>query len=167
MSHTNLLACVLSAAVLGLAAISCAPVSGATLEVRLTVTETAGVARKAEPVTTGVPFAKGAVKDAAKLRLFDAKGTAWPVDFHVLSPWPDGSVRVALMNFLADVPANGKATFTLKDSGGARPKPDGAVTMAQMADPVMLSNGTMKIAVGAQKAPALIRGRHATGAADR
>jgi exo-rhamnogalacturonan lyase-like protein len=130
---------------------------GAELTVPLTVTETAGVARVADPVTTGVPFAKGVLKDVNVLRLFDAKGTPVPCDLRLLSPWPDGSVRTALITFLTDVPANGKAAFTLKNSGGKRPIARGSVGMPEHGDMVQLTTGPMQITVGITKRSALIQ----------
>ena len=58
------------------------------VEVKLTVAESAGVARAAEPVTSGVPFAKGAVKDVANLALADAAGKPLPAQFTRLAPGP-------------------------------------------------------------------------------
>jgi hypothetical protein len=116
----------------------------------LTVRETAGVARSDEPVTTGVPFAAGAVKDLAALRLFDAAGKAIPADLHVLSPWPDGSVRTALLTFLADVPAGGSAEFKLKDAGG-QPVPAATVKVADGTDAVTLDTGVLQLAVSRKR----------------
>jgi len=149
MTRTALCLLALSVVPLILATVSCAAT-----EVKLTVAETAGVARTVEPVRTGVPFAKGAVEDLAVLRLFDAKGVSLPLDAHLLSPWPDGSVRTALITFLADVPANGTAAFTLKDSG---PKPKIPPTaplwlrVRDQADAVTLSGPAIELTVSKKR----------------
>jgi len=104
--------------------------SVAAVEVRLTVTERAGVARVAEPVSNGVPFPRGALKveDAANLALFDAAGKPVPAQFQVTDRWWafDKSVRWVLVSFVADVPAKGAAVYTLRT--GTKP--------AAVADPV-------------------------------
>src|SRR5262249_28357874 len=58
----------------------------------VTVTEPLGVARTHWPLSTGVPFPPGAVRDVAQLSVAEAQ-TALPTQSRVLSRWPDGSVR--------------------------------------------------------------------------
>lgn len=118
-------------------------------DVPLTVTETAGVARTSEPVTTGVPLAKGAVKDAAALRLVDEKGGQLPAQFRALAPWPDGSVRVVLIDTQVSVPAKGSARLVLTDKAGtaAPPAPTGKLTVADAGDVVSVNTGPLEFAV--------------------
>jgi len=91
------------------------------LAVKVTVREPAGVARRAEPASGGVPFKKGQVKSVAELALFDAAGRPVPAQFSKLAPYEDGSVQWALVDFMADVPANGKAEFIVKKGNAAMP----------------------------------------------
>ena len=49
------------------------PAVGQALEIPLTVEEAAGVERVSNAVNSGVPLPRGAVKDAAALRLLDAQ----------------------------------------------------------------------------------------------
>jgi len=106
------------------------------VEVKLTVTEPTGVARTAEPVTSGVPFAKGAVKDVGSLSVTDAAGKPLPAQFIQLTPWPDGSVRWALMDTQVDVGANAAAHLIVKDGKAAAP-----------ANPVVVENGAAAVTV--------------------
>ena len=70
-----------------------------TLDVPLTVTETAGVHRTAEPVTFGVPLPKRLLIDTERLRLYGPGGKPVPAAFRVASRWweeasgQDSSVR--------------------------------------------------------------------------
>lgn len=65
------------------------------VEVPLTATEAAGVARTAEPVTTGVPFAKGVLKDVQTLMLKDRADTAGRPAVKLLSSFePQEMVRL-------------------------------------------------------------------------
>ncbi|KKM00224.1 hypothetical protein LCGC14_1806570 [marine sediment metagenome] len=91
-------------------------------EVKLTVTEPAGVARSPGIVTSGVPFARGAVKDASALSV-RVGGKVVPSQFIRISPWPDGSVRWALMDCQLPVPAAGKAELVVRDDGAKALQP--------------------------------------------
>lgn len=50
-------------------------------------------------VEGGMPFPKGELQDAKRIRLRDSKGDEIPVQTRVLSEWPDGSVRWLFLNF--------------------------------------------------------------------
>ena len=105
----------------------------AALRVPLTVTEPVGTARENEPVTVGVPLARGAVKDVGTLRLLDAAGGPVPAQFRVLTRYwkgvegpkdawfanGDGSIKWALVDLQATVATRGKAAFVLTDAGPA------------------------------------------------
>ena len=114
------------------------------VEVKLTVADTAGVGRVAEPVTIGIPFAKGAVKDASTLFAM-ADGKRIPVQFIKTVPWPDGSVRWALMDTQVDVPAGGKVGLVVSDRGrpAAPPEPlevrDTAATLRVSTGPLLFT----------------------------
>ena len=58
-----------------------------TLDVPLTVEETVGVNRAAEPVTTGVPLPKGMLRDEERLRLIGPDGKPVPAYFRVVNRW--------------------------------------------------------------------------------
>lgn len=60
------------------------------------------------PVTTGVPFPKGALADAAHLQLRDATGAAVRLQSRATDFWADGSVRWVLLDWVAEA---GKAPY--------------------------------------------------------
>ena len=62
------------------------------------------------PVTFGVPFKQGAVKDASKLHL-----NGKPMQVKVNGRWPDGSVKWAL--FDTELPRNFKVLHPTDDCG--------------------------------------------------
>ena len=71
------------------------------LDVPLTVQETAGVARIAEPVTFGVPLPKGLLTDTAKLRLYGPEGKPVAADFRVVNRWwSDAATQVASIQWV-------------------------------------------------------------------
>jgi hypothetical protein len=61
--------------------------------------------RGREPLSFGVPLARGVIEDVSELRCWlEAEGRALPVQARSLSRWPDGSVRWALVDTRADLP---------------------------------------------------------------
>jgi hypothetical protein len=138
MRTTNLLtACICTTA---LAACSVCGV-----EVRLNVDEPARVARTPAMVTTGVPFARGAVSDVTKLTV-TMSGEPIPAQFVRIAPWDDGSIRWALMDVQAPVVAAGRAELVVSDAGD-NPAPDSPVTVAVAADVVRVSTGALKLVI--------------------
>src|SRR5688572_22347605 len=87
------------------------------LDVPLTVEESSGVRRVAEPVTFGVPLPKGLVRDTVRLRLYGPDGKPVAADFRVVNRWwGDSSTQVASVqwvhgDFFADVAARGHSTY--------------------------------------------------------
>ncbi|MDP6359955.1 MAG: hypothetical protein QF473_32870, partial [Planctomycetota bacterium] len=51
------------------------------------------------PLTCGVPFGQGKLKDASTLSLHDASGRQVPCQIDVTGTWLDGRVRWVLLNF--------------------------------------------------------------------
>jgi hypothetical protein len=115
----------------------------AALEARLAAADDSGTARSGGTVSGGVPFAKGAVKDLAKLSVTVA-GKKVPAQFREPARWDDGSVRWALLDCLADVPAGGKVQLVLRDDGG-NPAP-AAPARADVTDAAAtVSTGPMEV----------------------
>lgn len=90
--------------------------------VPLQVRDNSGVERRDWPVTTGVPLPVGAVRDVGQLRLTDAAGREIPAQFSVLSRYAarDNSLRWVLVDFQADVPAQGEVTLQLRNDRPAQ-----------------------------------------------
>lgn len=72
------------------------------------VEDHSGTARKAWPVTGGVPLPKGKARDATKIGLSNA-----PCQTRVLSRWSDGSVKWALLDFQTDLAGGGMAKHSV------------------------------------------------------
>lgn len=83
---------------------------------KINVRERAGIARFSEPVSAGVPFPKGVLKDVANLALRGPDGKECLFEAKALSLWSDGSVKWALVEMLADCPALGCAKYSLEIS---------------------------------------------------
>jgi hypothetical protein len=108
----RLLACLLPiVAVLGAPAGRAA----ASLAVPLVVSEPGDGPRHAFPASASVPLPRGLVREPGGLWLAAPDRHATLLQTGVLGRWPDGSLRWIHLDFLADVPAGGHATYTLHD----------------------------------------------------
>jgi hypothetical protein len=119
------------------------------VEVKLTVKDHVGAERKAEPVSTGVCFKPGEVKDLGKLALATSAGQAVPAQFSPLVKLEDGSYQWVLLDFQASVPANGSAEFLVKE--GSAVAPAAPVTVAEAGGVYTVKNGPLELVVDASK----------------
>jgi hypothetical protein len=77
------------------------------------VHETAGVTRRAWPLTFGLPLPRGLARDAARLRVRAEAGADLPVQARILSRWDDGSVRWVLVDTQVDTEARQRRDLTV------------------------------------------------------
>jgi hypothetical protein len=119
-----------------------------TLDLPLTIAETAGIARAAEPVTFGVPLPEGVARDTGRLRLIAPDGRPAPASFRVANRWiSDGSVQWVHADFLADVPAGAKSVYRLQLSSTPPPAPALPLKVAASTDQVTVSTGAVEFTV--------------------
>jgi hypothetical protein len=67
-------------------------------QLTLDVKEPLGLARSSWPMSTGVPFPQGRLRDLSSLRITDGN-VSTPVQARILSRWADGSARWALLDW--------------------------------------------------------------------
>jgi len=132
-----------------LAALAAGCARGIQVQVGLVVEEPAQVDRQAGVVTTGVPFARGAVRDVSDLSV-RVGGEVVPAQFIETVPWADGSVRWALMDCQIDVPAGGKAALVVR-SDGRNKQPASPVKVHETAASVTVSSGPLQLTVSREK----------------
>jgi len=139
---------------------------------RALVTEPAGLARAREPLTFGVPFAQGALRDAAALRCWRVTtGAALPVQARVLSRWPDGSVRWALVDTQVALEARGRFQLAIGRAADIEPTPatwslpsgDSLATSRR----IVLGDGTTEWPLLERGAPGTVGGDRVAGLAPR
>jgi exo-rhamnogalacturonan lyase-like protein len=135
------------------AAVVLAASTAGALEVKLTVADGADTARKAGVITSGVPFAKGVVKDVGKLSVSAAGGSTGltagkviPAQFKQIARWDDGSARWVLVDCQADVAAGKKTELVLRDDG-KNVAPAKAVSVSQSGGAVTVSTGPLQFVV--------------------
>jgi len=92
------------------------------IRVPLTMREWSGLARRGEPVTTGIPFDPGAVSDLTRLAVFDDEGERVPAQFASLASWPDGSPRWLLCDFQALIEPEAAVKYVLAEADGSGPE---------------------------------------------
>lgn len=118
----------------------------APMRVTLTVEERAGVDRHCWPVTQGVPFARGVLKDAAALTLRDDSGQRVPLAARAIAWWDaeKTSIRFALVDFQVTLAPKAAPRFTLS-SGAAAPQPRAAeLAVCDAADSLTVTTGGLK-----------------------
>jgi len=69
------------------------------------ITERNGITRSLEPVSCGIPFARGNIVDAGKLYLLDDNGEEIAASFTPLAHWNDKSLKWVLIDFQINIDA--------------------------------------------------------------
>jgi hypothetical protein len=106
-------------------------------------------ARQHEPISIGVPFPRGQHADVTDLVVHDRDKRPLPTQWEVLDRWPDGSVRWALLDFMASADGRRESLFVVdRDtpaSGGTEPRP--AMLTQTETGAVVVDTGTTRFAV--------------------
>ena len=117
-------------------------------------TESLGLARTHWPLTTGVPFPAGVVRDVSQLSVKAGEAaenaTETPSQTRVLSRWPDGSVRWALVDWQADLSPRQQRRFRVAvgaPNGAASSPPAQPVKVADRGDRIEVDTGPLQFAV--------------------
>ena len=96
--------------------------------IAIQLTETSGIARTGEPVSVGVPLARGVLRDSSGLDLTDEHSNqALPACFTVLCRWPDASIRWLLVEFETDLSASLSQTLWVHDASAPDTPPPMAI----------------------------------------
>ena len=97
-------------------------------EVKIRLTEPAGVERDFEVVTAGIPLPEGKVRDVSILRMLNDKGREIYADFRPLAfyTWGERSVRWVQVTFiLGRLEPHGSAVYHMRDDGPPSAKEPG------------------------------------------
>lgn len=116
------------------------------LEVPLTVRETTNTVRRCNPVNSGVPLPRGAVKDVKALRLLDAKGEPVLASIEERCRWlGDESLKWVTVHFLADARPGDELKYTLTDKAG--PTVKGTLSVTQGPKSIQVVTGPVKFII--------------------
>lgn len=141
--------CVIAAAT----ALATSP-AGAT-DLTLDVTAPVGAGRQTWPLTTGIPFPRGARSAVDDLRLEAAAGrrAAPPVQARVLSRWPDGSIRWALLDSQIELAGGEQRRYRItRGAPVAAPRP---LRVEETPDAVVVDTGPLQFAIPTTRPAAL------------
>lgn len=100
-------------------------------------------------MTFGVPLPEGELRSAEQVRLM-RDGAEIPAQFRATGLWrPDGSIRWLLVDFQADIGANGHNTYTLEYGSGisARAEPEAAVRIEERGDVFRVATGSVLFSI--------------------
>ena len=110
--------------------------------------ETAGVARRREPVTFGVPLPRGLTRDVSKLSLTGPGPEFVPAAFQVVNRWrDDGSVQWVHVDAQADIPAGQEVEYRLVLTDTPAPPPPGQLLVEAERDRVRVNTGPLQFEV--------------------
>lgn len=110
---------------------------------RVTIRPGAVAASPREPITVGVPLSPGRVREVACL--VACTDSVWPTAATVLERWPDGSVRWALLDLLAEVPAGGVTVEIRDDRAPAAGAP--SLVLTRSGRRALVTDGTCRLAL--------------------
>lgn len=117
--------------------------------VPIIIEEIAGMERRCEPVTLGVPIPKGMLPATAGLRLIDPAVGPVPVQCQPLAAWIDGSVKWLLLDFQVSIAENTKKELSLVvDNGAGVAVGMPAVTMQENSGAIIVDTGRAVFRVG-------------------
>ncbi len=116
--------------------------------VPLHIQESAGVARKGEVVTSGIPFSVGALATNAAVKLLDEAGKQIPLQVKTTATWRDGSVKWLLLDFPITVASNGIEEAFLEYGPGVVSGPaSSGVRIQEQAEQFWVETGPLKFSV--------------------
>jgi hypothetical protein len=103
--------------------------------------ETDGDCQVSQPVTVGIPFARGSLAEPSSLRLFGPTEQI-PLQTQALASWSDGSVKWLLLDFLADSLRKGTNAWTLASSRGEElSRPAHRLVVTEAANSIVVQTG--------------------------
>ena len=102
-------------------------------------------AREQEPISLGIPFAQGQLKDASDFGVQDGD-LAVPVQTDVTGHWDDGSVKWMMAHFEVDLPGNCAHDLSFVCDGSvANPVPNQVVRVTEKSEGVEIDTGVLKV----------------------
>jgi len=130
-------------AILVSAVLSALSVPAGALEIPVTVTEPAGVARRAAPISGGIPLPPGKVARGQGFAVRTADGRELPAQATPLVVDPDGSPRWVLVDFQDDLPAKATNRYILATAKTAA-KPAKPLRVTDAPEAVTVDTGAMR-----------------------
>jgi hypothetical protein len=119
--------------------------------INISIKEYAGICRRNEPITVGVPFQKGALQGMSKLSLFDQENNPVPIQAQPLNLWSDGSIRWVLLDFQTSAKPNTTSNYNLYIQKNMIPLTSGpTISIAEAPDTIIVNTGPTAFYVDAK-----------------
>jgi hypothetical protein len=122
--------------------------------------ERAGIARRAEPVSCGLPFRRGELFDPGELDLLDPAQRRAPLQSKALARWHDGSAQWVLLDFQADVDANRSAVYTVSRGGHGGSHDSRALRVERVDDEWIVDTGAARFFIDCRRFGPFTRVEH-------
>ena len=129
-------------------------IAAAAVQVPLTVSDRTGAGQPNAFVCSGVPFARGELKDM-NISLKGADGREWPSAFRPMVFWPDGSIKWLQIQTRVSLDQGERKTFQLVDGKKAAPLKE-AWKIEDEPTGLRVSNGKLDVSFG-KSGPDLIQ----------
>jgi hypothetical protein len=117
-----------------------------------------GLPGEGYPVTWGVPFAQGALRDPKRVRIADPDGVSLPLQTEVKQKWPDGSIRWLLLDFMATGASANRAYQVTYGAEVAAVEAGAALAVSRKQNVVTVDTGALRFTVGGPGSGHLIEG---------
>ena len=115
-----------------------------------------------QPITYGVPWPEGAVRNVKELVALDESGERVPAAFSSLNTWADGSVQWSLVDTMVDFEPSADRGLTIAAGRGSAPKIAHPVVAEIKAGVATIGNGLVEIVLSGRAGQLLTRW-HANG----
>jgi hypothetical protein len=97
-----------------------------------------------QPLTAGLPIARGGLPSSASLLLVDPCGEPVPLQAQPLVNWPDGSVRWLLLDFVPERVPGGVSRWALaRPQDGVVPPPAKSLRIRESSEAIEVNTGTV------------------------
>ena len=127
------------------------------IDKEIVIKERTGLRRDREFVRVGVPFAMGELPGTELLALLTPELGEQPVQALSLNRWRDGSVKWALVDFTASLPAAGESVYRLVEKRLEPPDVDQALRVIPGTDSWQVRTGVASFTVDAKQFRPFIR----------
>ncbi|KKL28910.1 hypothetical protein LCGC14_2370430, partial [marine sediment metagenome] len=119
---------------------------GEALQVPMAVAEPIGLARKAEPISGGIPLPKGMFQKGQAFAIFGADGRERPSQALPLVVDRDGSLRWVLVDFQDDLAASATNRYVLK-AVARTARPARPLKVTDRAGAVTVDTGAIRLTI--------------------
>ncbi len=106
-------------------------------------------ALKNQPVSYGVPWPEGAVRNTDELVLTDEAGREMPFACRTLNTWPDGSAQWTLLDFTLGLSASATRPLTVRSGRPKNRRPANPVVASADATTGRIANGLVELVFSA------------------